>query len=262
MTNVTERHTEAKHAFEQAMGYWNPVCGQVVDASPDWFDAWLAYTAVPWHTGSLPPKVKEFIYITLNASSTHPHEPALRQHIANALRQGATAAEILEVFQTIAILGIHSMVLTVPILLEEAHAIGRDVDVTQLSPRQTEFKTRVQSNRGYWPPSWDAILKLAPDYFEAFDRLDAVPRDNGTLGRKVRELILIAVDASTTHLWASGVRNHTRAALRHGATVEEIVEVLELTSVLGTQSVTFGVPILMEEVAKLNAAKGGTDARS
>ena len=83
MTNVTERRTEAKHAFEQAMGYWNPVCGQVVDASPDWFEAWLAYTAVPWHTGSLPPKVKEFIYITLNASSTHPHEPALRQHIAN-----------------------------------------------------------------------------------------------------------------------------------------------------------------------------------
>jgi alkylhydroperoxidase/carboxymuconolactone decarboxylase family protein YurZ len=66
--------------------------------------------------------------------------------------------------------------------------------------------------------------------------------------------------------WASGVRVHTRAALQHGATVEEIVEVLELTGALGTQSVTFGVPILLEEVAKFtqaaNAANGGTDARS
>jgi hypothetical protein len=39
-----------------------------------------------------------------------------------------------------------------------------------------------------------------------------------------------------------------------------------LVSVLGTQSVTFGVPILMEEVAKFNdaadAAKGETNARS
>jgi alkylhydroperoxidase/carboxymuconolactone decarboxylase family protein YurZ len=76
---------------------------------------------------------------------------------------------------------------------------------------------------------------------------------------------LIAVDASTTHLFPTGVRTHTRAALGHGATAEEIVEVLELVSVLGTQSVTFGVPILMEEIAKLNdpadATTGGTNAR-
>ena len=74
------------------------------------------------------------------------------------------------------------------------------------------------------------------------------------LGHKVRELVSIAVDASTTHLWAGGVRSHIRAALDHGATEEEIAEVLQLTAMLGTQSVTFGIPILMEEVAK--AGKG------
>ena len=81
----------------------------------------------------------------------------------------------------------------------------------------------------------------------------------------MREFILIVVDASTTHLFPTGVRTHTRAALEHGASVAEIVEVLELTSVLGTQSVAFGVPILLEEVAKFTqaagAANGGTDAR-
>jgi hypothetical protein len=40
------------------------------------------------------------------------------------------------------------------------------------------------------------------------------------------------------------------AALKFGATVEEIVEVLELTCDLGVQSVTFGVSILLEELAK------------
>jgi alkylhydroperoxidase/carboxymuconolactone decarboxylase family protein YurZ len=56
------------------------------------------------------------------------------------------------------------------------------------------------------------------------------------------------------HLWASGVRTHIRAAFQHGAEVEEIVEVLELTSSLGTQSVTFGLPILLDEASKLNTA--------
>jgi hypothetical protein len=48
--------------------------------------------------------------------------------------------------------------------------------------------------------------------------------------------------------------------------VAAIVEVLELTSLLGRQSVTAGVPNLLEEVAKYtqaaDAANGGTDARS
>ena len=266
MADISERRTELRHAFEHAMGYWNPTCEQVLDASPDWFEVRLDYLAVPWRTGGLCPKVNEFIYITLNASTAHLHEPALRVHIANALRLGASAAEILEVFQIISILGIHSMMLSMPILLEEAKTNGRMIDVTQLTPRQARIKADFEASRGYWPPFWDAILVLTPNFFEAHERLGAGPREHGTLGAKVRELIQIALDASTTHLWASGVRVHTRAALQHGATVEEIVEVLELTSVLGTQSVTFGVPILLEEVAKFtqaaDAANGGTDARS
>ena len=266
MVDCIDQRTGLKDAFEQALGYWHPTCGQVLATSPAWFEAWLAYTAVPWRTGTLAPKVKEFIYITLNASTAHLHEPALRQHIANALRLGATAAEILEVFQIISILGIHSLMLGIPILLEEASANGHEIDIGQLSARQAGIKAGFEARRGYWLPSWDAILALAPDYLEAHARLGEVPDQEGTLDPKVRHLILLAVDASTTHLWAPGVRIHTRAALQRGATVEEIVEVLELTSVLGTQSVTFGVPILMEELAKFtdadNAAEGGNDDRS
>jgi alkylhydroperoxidase/carboxymuconolactone decarboxylase family protein YurZ len=266
MTDVSERLTELRHAFQQSMGYWNSVCEQVFEASPEWFEAWLAYLAVPWRTGTLPPKVKELIYITLNASASHLHEPALRLHIANALQLGATAAEIVEVFQIISILGIHSMGLSMPILLEEARASGREIDVTQLSAQQVKAKAAFEASRGYWPATWDGILALTPRFFDAHERLGSVPREQGVLGQKVRELIYIALDASTTHLWASGVKTHIRAALQHGATVNEIVEVLELTSMLGTQSVTFGLPILMEEVVKFNqaadAANGGTDARS
>jgi hypothetical protein len=45
------------------------------------------------------------------------------------------------------------------------------------------------------------------------------------------------------------------AALKFGATVEEIVEVFELTCDLGVQSVTFGISILAEEMAKLDRSE-------
>ena len=266
MADISGRRTELRDAFEHAMGYWNAACEQALDTCPDWFEAWLDYSAVPWRTGGLSPKVKEFIYITLNASTTHLHEPALRLHIANALRLGASAAEILEVFQVISILGVHSMMLSMPILREEAEARGLAVGDGELTMHQTAIKQSYVASRGYWPPSWDSILAMAPDFVQAHERLGAVPFERGVLEPKVREFILIAVDASTTHLFPTGVRTHTRAALEHGASVAEIVEVLVLTCALGTQSVTFGVPILLEEVAKFthaaDAANGGTDARS
>ena len=74
---------------------------------------------MPWRHGPLPPKVKEFIYIAIDAATTHLYEPGLRQHIQNALRHGATAEEIMEVYELTSVLGIHACTLGVPVLLEE-----------------------------------------------------------------------------------------------------------------------------------------------
>ena len=40
-------------------------------------------------------------------------------------------------------------------------------------------------------------------------------------------------------------------ALRYGATKEEIMEVYQLTSVLGMHTCTMGVPVLLDELRKL-----------
>ena len=254
MADIQEHRTDLRHRFEQAMGYWDPACDDVLSVAPAYFAAYTDYLIASQKTGALSPKVREFIHITLNASTTHLHAPALRLHIANALRLGATAAEIMEVFQIISILGVHGVMLAMPILAEEAGAMGQPVDVADLSPRQQAMKARYVSGRGFWPPGWDEIVALAPDYFDAHEKLGAVPREHGVIGPKEREFILIAVDTACTHLFPDGIRNHTRAALRHGASVAEITEVITLTSILGLHSVTFGVPILMQELAKLNRA--------
>ena len=56
------------------------------------------------------------------------------------------------------------------------------------------------------------------------------------------------------HLHEAGTRIHMENALRHGATPAEIVEVLSLASVLGVHTITMGVPIMLEELAKAGKA--------
>jgi alkylhydroperoxidase/carboxymuconolactone decarboxylase family protein YurZ len=122
--------------------------------------------------------------------------------------------------------------------------------VTQeLTDRQRELRDNFIAERGYWAPFWEGLLSMDPEFFEAYLNLSAVPWRKGALEPKIKELIYTAIDASTTHLYEPGLRQHIRNALGYGATKEEIMEVLELTSVLGIHTCTLGVPVLMEELA-------------
>ena len=75
------------------------------------------------------------------------------------------------------------------------------------------------------------------------------------LSPKLAELLSIAFDASITHMYAPGTRRHVEAALRHGATVEEIMEVLKICVAEGVEASNLGVPILAEELAGRSLSK-------
>ena len=77
----------------------------------------------------------------------------------------------------------------------------------------------------------------------------------GVLLPKLAELPSIAFDASITHMYAPGTRRHIKAALKHGATMEEIMEVLKICVAEGTQACNHGVPILAEELAAVSATE-------
>lgn len=119
-----------------------------------------------------------------------------------------------------------------------------------LTGRQQKLKEEFTKARGYWYEEvWGPILRLDEDYFEAYMNLSSTPWRKGPLPPKVKELIYVAIDSSTTHLYNDGTRVHMQNALKHGATIEEIMEVLELTSVLGVHTLTEGVPIMLKAVA-------------
>src|SRR5256885_26866 len=104
----TPEQTRMKEEFIQNRGYWRDFWDGLLLLSPNFFNAYLELSSIPWKKGVLEPKVKEFICIAINASTTHLYEPGLRIHIQNALKYGATKEEIMEVYQLISGLGMHT----------------------------------------------------------------------------------------------------------------------------------------------------------
>ena len=115
-----------------------------------------------------------------------------------------------------------------------------------LTDSELQLKARFEDQRGVWQPAHGSVVKLDPDYFEAYLQLRAVPINRHALEPKVQELILLAVAASCTHLWQPGIHAHTATALRNGASRDEVLEVLELSSVLGIHAMSVGVPLLKD----------------
>jgi alkylhydroperoxidase/carboxymuconolactone decarboxylase family protein YurZ len=188
----------------------------------------------------------------MDIATTHLYLPGTRIHIANALKHGATKEELMEVLQIVSVLGIHSMTEGLPILIDELKNadMGGELEALELDERALAHKQEFIDNRGYWMPIWESLLKLSPDFFKAYLDLSSVPWKTGVLEPKVKEFMYIAIDIATTHLFLSGTRIHMRNALKHGATQEEIMEVIALVSICGMHSATEGVPILVQELER------------
>jgi len=254
----TRRRKELRDAFIEARGYWSPVFEGILDLDPDFLEAYTEFSSVPWRTGALEPKVKEFMYITVDVAATHLYEPGARSHIRAALGHGATAAEIMEVIELTSTLGIHAAVVGVPILVEELEAAGQPIDRTP-TERQEEIRARFIDKRGYWNAFWDDTLALDPEFFATYAEFSSVPWTSGPLEPKVKEFVYTAFDVAATHLFGPGLRQHIRNAIGYGATAQEIMEVIEIASVIGIHAATFGAPILLEELARANNTTEGTD---
>jgi alkylhydroperoxidase/carboxymuconolactone decarboxylase family protein YurZ len=116
---IEGRRAELREAFTRNRGYWHRFWEEILQLDPDFFEAYIAFSSVPWQQGVLEPKVKELVYIAFDAAATHLYVPGLRLHIQNALGYGATAAEVMEVLELASTLGIHACTMGVPIVLEE-----------------------------------------------------------------------------------------------------------------------------------------------
>ena len=115
-------------------------------------------------------------------------------------------------------------------------------------PKATRSPTRRRPASGNWNPDWEPFAKLDPAWTDKVIALTIAPAVAGVLDKKTIELIGIALDASSTHMYAPGVRRHIQRALKAGATKEEITAVLQIATLQGLHSMCMGAPILLEEL--------------
>ncbi|MEJ8825305.1 carboxymuconolactone decarboxylase family protein [Variovorax humicola] len=101
---------------------WNPDWDSFATLDAAWTEKFMAMGTAPMVSGLLDAKTIEFLAIAVDASCTHMYAPGVRRHIRKALELGATKEEINAVLQCVSVLGIHTMSLGAPILLEEATA--------------------------------------------------------------------------------------------------------------------------------------------
>lgn len=250
---LSDEQQKIKDEFIRVRGTWGEHWESILQLDPAFMRAYLNFSAVPWRKNRLDDKTKEFMYIAIDAAATHLYVPGIRQHIQAALKFGATAQEIMEVLELTATLGIHAMNIGVPILVQVLEEKGLRTGPAPLSAYQEEIKADFTKTRGYWHEFWDEMLELDPEIFAAYTEFSSVPWRPGTLSPKVKEFVYIAFDTAATHLYVKGLKLHIENAIGYGATPQEILEVMEIASVLGIHAVTTAAPILMEELAKLES---------
>ena len=248
MSETTKTKEQLKEEFIKNRGYWSKFWEDVLELDSNFFSTYSRFSSVPSKNNALSPKIREFIYIAIDASTTHLYLPGLKLHMENALALGATRDEIMEVLELTSVLGIHTCTMGVPILMDELRKMGRgdEVDNIEYGDHEKALKESFIKNRGYWSPFWDDMLKLSPEFFECYLDFSSVPLKSGTLEPKVKKFIYIAIDTATTHLHEEGARIHIRNALNYGATKEEIMEIFQCVSVLGMHALTEGGPMLRD----------------
>ncbi len=215
---------------------------------PEWAELCFKMSTNPWTHDVLPRKFIELVSVSLNAACTNLNPNGTRHHIRAALEAGATREEVLFALKCGSALSIHSCSLAAPIVMEEAKAAN-----VQLIPRANAEPTPAcdaMRQIGQWNTAWDPFFELDPVFTDEFMAMGAGIYKSGIMTPKEVELLSIALDASFTHMYAPGTRRHIKSALKAGATMEEIMEVLKLCVVQGVQTFNLGLPILAEELER------------
>lgn len=125
---------------------------------------------------------------------------------------------------------------------------------------KAELKDRIIEARGYWARFHDVLLDRAPEFLQAYLAFQSGPTDSGVLPRKLCEFVYIAIDLSVNHMYERGARRHMEYALKAGATPDEILQVILLTTVLAARHpIDLGLKVLSEEVPGLAGEGEGTE---
>lgn len=246
-------------ASEHSGSAWETALNLLREWDPSWAEQCVKMTTNPWTDGVLPIKFIELVSVGLNAGQTNLNPEGTRRHIRAALAAGARRQEILFVLKCASVVSIHSFSFNSPLLLQEA-SVGSLEDFGALRKKRLEKIGKAtpaveqMKGIGHWSEEWDSLLFLDPAWTDQYMAMCSALYAESVLPPKELELLLIAFDAAYVRTYGPGTRRHIKNALKAGATVDEIMEVLKLAVVQGMQACNLGVTILAEELEREEAS--------
>jgi alkylhydroperoxidase/carboxymuconolactone decarboxylase family protein YurZ len=95
------------------------------------------------------------------------------------------------------------------------------------------------------------LQAAAPSNYAAAQRFWQSAQEAPALAPRVKELILLALHATSTALDSEGVRRHADCALAAGASEKDILDVLLTITGIANHALYFAVPVLMRELQAL-----------
>jgi alkylhydroperoxidase/carboxymuconolactone decarboxylase family protein YurZ len=228
-----DERTDSVEAFEEAVGSLSEGDAAWQDLDPESFAAYAQVASHPWNGNALSDRTKALLSLAVRCAVTSGGDPP-REYVRRAFDQGATKAEILEAALLASAIGVHSIIEGMPaITRDESGGAASESARADREQVREEFEKR----RGYWSPIWQSVLDADHEYLAAYTELSALPAERTVLDPKIQEFVYIAVDISTTHLYEPGFEIHLENARDHGATVPELVEVIEIASEQGYDAI-------------------------
>lgn len=221
------------------------IAERLIHAAPTIHDAAATFWRSALTPGALTPRMKELVLVAMHSTVTSLNAEATKRHVQRAIEAGATPLDVLDVLLTIAPTANHALYFAVPVLLRELEAAGSpDAELPAPTPEAQAIKDEFIRTRGVWLEQREAIFRAMPNYFAALSKLSTASWKDGSLTRKERELIAIAIDCIVTHMFEPGLTMHIRCAIENGATRDEILEVFQLASLMGLETYIQGAEAL------------------
>lgn len=212
--------------------------------SPNTFDRITRNIAVTREHNALDPKVRALIYIGVDALVTHLYPSGLAVHAENAFELGASLDEVVEALQIACAVSSRSYEGASEVLHEVLTEAG--IAELQCAPAEgnMEFRQRFVDKIGFWDPHMDRVAARAPQYYQGLLDICHSPGEASAIGSKDRALIAASLAAAPPIADFEALRRFARAALKFGASAEELYEAIQMTNGLGGHAFSVGVPIV------------------
>lgn len=212
------------------------------------------------HPEGLSRKEKELILLSI--AYAHMRAAPAQLHARAAIRSGATLAEIAEV-SALAIIarGMPAFRMAAVPAIEAAEA---ESGQTYKCPSGQASEILLTDIRAYiakalgitLPDMWVILERVAPYALNGYMVMrQGVLKDGGALPKSIKELMIIAMDISYALTWGS--RMHASQAIRDGATVRQMAEIIALAILEGGHAVyhTGGAGVIHVAEEEANSLK-------